>query len=202
MYEVYLYFTLKCRRPAQNATMHSSPFQYNRDSIPLSPHPSTPSPSIQRLHLRAEIWSGDLCNTSTHLYLVTIIFNIKDLPSHRQRPPIPPNTSPASLLRPQCPCHICICSPLHSPSRDPRSPSTRLLLSASSRLWLSFRGMAIGEFGDLARSRDNVGSWCVCTRSRGSSGYPWGRGVRLLLGSGLVRLPTDSTLVLLSENQG
>ena len=57
--------------------------------------------------------------------------------------------------------------------------------------------MEIEAFGGLARWRDNVESLCVCTRNRGSNGYPWVREVRRLLGSGLGRLPTDSVLVLL-----
>ena len=148
------------------------------------------------IHLHASILSNPVLPNFRLL-----LFNIKDLPSHLQHPPILPNTILVFLLRQRCPCHIYICIRLRSLSRDPMNPSTRLLLFASSRLRLSFRGMVTGAFGGLARLRDNVGLLCVCSQNRGSSGCPLGRGVRRLLGNGLVRLPTGLTLAYGTQQQ-
>ena len=46
-------------------------------------------------------------------------------------------------------------------------------------------------FGEPVRSRDNVGSWCVGSQSRGNNGCLLEREGLRLQGSGLERLPTN-----------
>lgn len=118
--------------------------------------------------------------------------HIKDWPNHPQHQPTPPNNSPASPPHPQYQYRIYIYTRLHSPWADPSSPSIHLLLSASSRRGLWFRGRECAASGAPGRWRDSAGWSYVCSRSRGSSGCPLGKEGRRPRGSGWVRLPTSN----------
>ena len=106
------------------------------------------------------------------------------MPSRRQHLPTLQDKNLLSLRHQQCRCHICSDSRHRSPWVDLGAPSSRLLPCAPSRPGSLLQGKEFWVTVVQGRLQGNVGSLCVGSRSRGSSGRPEGRAECLQRASG------------------
>lgn len=116
----------------------------------------------------------------------------KQMPTPPPHSPIHQDNSLASPRRRQCQYHICTCTQLRSPLRDPTSPNNRLLLSSSFRPWWSSPGKEVGPaVGCQGHLLGNVVSWCAGIRCLENNEYSEELVEPRPPGNGSAHLPTD-----------